>query len=87
MCLKIEHYGGKGKLLNWMKDYLERGTRRVVDEGKTLDPAHVTSEVLPGTALRPLLLLIYIHDLPNTVKCKLGFFVDYSIVYNRISSL
>ena len=70
-----------------MKDYLERGMRRVVDEGKMLDPAHVISEALQGTALGPLLLLIYINDLPNTVKCKLGFFVDDSIVYNRISSL
>ena len=63
---------------------------RVVVEGKMLAPEHmksVKSGVTQSTVLGLLLFLIYISDLPNRVKHKLGFFAYDSIVYNRNSSL
>ena len=44
----------------------------------------VTSGVPQGTVLRPLLFLIYINDLPNSVSLSISLFADDSCVYRRI---
>ena len=73
--------------MKWFKDYLQDRTQRVVTEGETSDSISVTSGVPQGTVLGPLLFLIYINDLPESIKCKIGLFADDSIVYNNINSL
>ena len=85
--LKIKHEGDRGKLLNWMKDYLHRRTQRVVIESKLSNLTYVKSGVSQSIVLGLLLFLIYINDLSNIVKSKLRLFADDSIVYNRMSPL
>ena len=45
------------------------------------------SGVPQGTVLGPLFFLLYINDLPDSIKCKIGLFADDSIVYNNIISV
>lgn len=42
LCLKSGRYSVRGNLLNWMKDYLDRRTLRVIAKGKMPDPAYVS---------------------------------------------
>ena len=87
LCLKLEHYGIRGELLNWIKNYLSNRTQKVIVEGKISDSITVISGVPQGTVLGPLSFLLYINDLPDSIKCKIGLFADDSIVYNNIISI
>ena len=56
-CLKLEHYGIRGELLNWIKNYLSNRTQKVIVEGKISDSITVISGVPQGTVLGPDQLL------------------------------
>ena len=87
LCLKLEHYGIRGELLNWIKNYLSNRTQKVIGEGKISDSITVISGVPQETVLGPLLFLLYINDLPDSIKCKICLLTDDSIVYNNIISI
>ena len=87
LCLKLEHYGIRGELLNWIKNYLSNRTQKVIGEGKISDSITVISGVPQETVLGPLFFLLYINDLPDSIKCKIGLLTDDSIVYNKIISI
>ena len=51
------------------------------------DSITVITGVPQGTVLGPLFSLLCINDLPDLIKCKIGFFADDSVVYNNITSI
>ena len=67
LCLKLEHYGVRRELLNWIKNYLSNRTQKVIVEGKISDSVTVISGVPQGTVLEPLFFLLYINDLPDSI--------------------
>ena len=83
LCLKLEHYGSRGEILNQTKNYLSNRTQKVIVEGKISDSITVISGVPQGTVLGPLFFLLYINDLPASIKSL----ADDSIVYNNITSI
>lgn len=52
------------------------------------DPIAVNLRVSQGLVLRPLLFLLYINDLTQTVcgNCEIRLFVDYALVYTTDSA-
>ena len=77
MISKLQACGISGKLLNLMQDYLRS---RVVLNGQTSCWENVFACVPQGSALGPLLFLIYKNDIPEGIKsiCKI-FAVDTSL--------
>jgi len=49
-------------------------------------PLRVTSGVPQGSVLGPLLFLIFISDLPNSIKSTCHLFADNCLLYRQINS-
>ena len=78
---KLECYGIKGQILNWLRDFLTSRKQCVVIEGQASDWLSVTSGVPQGSIPGPFLFLAYINDLPYSVTCNSDLFADDTVLH------
>ena len=86
---KLEHYGVRDNLLRWCESFLVGRFQSVLVDGVKSAEESVLSGVPQGTVLGPLMLLLYINDLPSRVnidtRCRL--FADDCLLYRIIDGL
>ena len=87
LLLKLHSYGIRQETLKWIQAFLSNRQQQVVIENECSDSVSVTSGVPQGSVLGPILFLIYINDLPDTIKSKVRLFADDTAVYIAVSSL
>ena len=73
---KMEHYGFKGISNLWFKNYLYGRLQSVSIEGVNSPTKTMLCGVPQGSVLGPLLFLIYINDLPNSIDFFTLLFAD-----------
>ena len=77
LLAKLEAYGIKGKLLNWIKTFLTNRYQRVRVGDHFSDKVKVRSGVPQGSVLGPLLYIIYMIDFTDGIHhVKVGSFAD-----------
>jgi hypothetical protein len=70
--------------LNWIKDFLKNRTQKVMVNGAGSEWENVTSGIPQGSVLGPILFVIYINDLPDTVESDSYLFADDTKIFRII---
>ena len=79
---KLQGYGISGSLYKWLESFLVGRKQRVVLNNEDSAWTPVTSGIPQGSVLGPILFLIYINDLPDTVRNVVKLFADDTKIYS-----
>ncbi|CAB3387105.1 Hypothetical predicted protein [Cloeon dipterum] len=82
---KLQHHGVDGEVLRWLKNFLVGRSQFVRFGGARSEPCEVTSGVIQGSVLGPLLFNIYVSDLPAALKTNLVQYADDCTVFKVVS--
>ena len=78
---KLDFYGVRGNINNWIKAFPSNWKQQVVLEGAKSRQEGIMSGVPQGTVLGPMLFLTYINDMPECSDSKVRLFADDSLLY------
>jgi len=81
---KLKLHGINGKLLKWIRSFLEARLVRVGITGSFSDWIKVLSGVPQGSVLGPRLFLLFVTDLPDWIRNSVRVFADYVKIRNVI---
>jgi hypothetical protein len=74
--LKLRNAGIRGNVLRWIVSFLNNRRQKVVLPGGSSSWMNVTSGVPQGSILGPILFLLYVNDLPDSVNSTAKLFAD-----------
>ena len=83
---KIKSYGIVGPTLNWIEDFLKNRSQKVMVNGAGSEWENVTSGIPQGSVLGPILFVICINDLPDTVESDSHLFSDDTKIFRIIKN-
>ena len=78
---KLEHYGVRGRVLDWFSSYLKDRTQFVEVNGAQSSALGINSGVIQGSILGPILFILYINDMSRAASSlKLVHYADDTTV-------
>ena len=84
---KLEKIGIKGRLLQWIENFLTSRTQVVAVDGSLSEIEGVISGVPQGTVLGPLLFLVHIGDIDSTLRyATASSFADDTRIMMKVGS-
>ena len=86
LLLCLCKYGFGSNFLNWFQSYLQDRRQQITILGASSSPSQVTSGVLQGSILEPIMFLFYENDLPSSVKnSSIATYADDTKIFKEIS--
>ena len=73
---KLHNYGIRGNLLKWIQSFLSDRKQSVIFGGAYSNWASVTSGVPQGSVLGPILFLLFVNDINESLSSPLFQFAD-----------
>ena len=83
---KFHYYGIRNHTLSWIGAFLSNRTQSTVVNDAYSSYIEVTSGVLQGSVLGPMLFLLYINGINNAVTSQIKLLSDDNILYRNISN-
>ena len=87
LLFKLRQHGIAGSLLKWISDYLSDRTQRVAVKSCVSSTRSVNAGVPQGSVLGPLLFLIYVNDIADSLLSLTRLFADDSSLFYSTSSI
>ena len=84
LLTKLSSYGIQGHLHSWLADFLSCRSQRVALNGVLSSPLPVQAGVPQGSVLGPVLFLVFINDLSDSLENPLYLSVDDSTLCRTI---
>jgi len=84
--VQLDAYVCGGELLQWITNWSLERKQQVVLNGHCSSWEDVLSGVSQGSVLGPLLFVIYINDIDDSVNSKILKFADDTKVFNAVGS-
>ncbi len=85
--LKLKSHGMGNSIINWIEQWLTDRRQRVVVDGEVSRWKSVVSGVPHGSALGPILFLIYINDLEEGVAGSILKFADDTKLFRKTKEI
>lgn len=83
---KLNNFGFSDSLMSFFMSYLNNRSQHVTYNSFTSRPFVASSGVPQGSNLGPLLFLLFVNDLTETVSCEKLLFADDLKIFSRIHS-
>ena len=91
LCRKMENYGIIDQNLTWIRSYLSDRTQSVFVNGTTSNEEPISCGVPQGSVLGPLLFLIYVNNMKNSLSVSsYHLYADDTVIYysgNQIADI
>ena len=85
LLLKLKAHGIGDSITDWIEQWLTDRRQRVVVDGEVSNWKSVLSGVPQGSVLGPILFLIYINDLDDSIKSNVLKFADDTKLFRKIN--
>ena len=86
LLLKLKAHGIGDSITDWIEQWLTDRRQRVVVDGEVSNWKSVLSGVPQGSVLRPILFLIYINDLDESITSNVLKFADDTKLFRKVNT-